>query len=132
MNNKEKLPEATSWPEWVVAALGAALIVTIIGYMIFFTSAHPPSPPDVTVLQTSKVRVSQGYLVEFVARNEGNSTAANLVVKGVLTDGDRVVEESETTLDYVPQQAERKGGLFFRNDPSMHTVELQAGGYVDP
>ncbi|WP_410218036.1 TIGR02588 family protein [Paracoccus sp. (in: a-proteobacteria)] len=132
MDKKSNLPEATSRLEWLVAGLGAMLISSIIGYLIYDGITYPDSPPDVTVSQTSALSRSEGFLVEFTARNSGNTTAANLVVTGSLMDGDKVVEEAEVTLDYLPQQAERKGGLFFRNDPSEHEVTLQAGGYTAP
>ena len=42
------------------------------------------------------------------------------------------IETSDITFDYVPGHAERKGGLFFRQDPRMHKLELRALGYQTP
>ncbi|MBM3604943.1 MAG: hypothetical protein FJX25_09340 [Alphaproteobacteria bacterium] len=127
-----KLPEATSRLEWLVAAMGALLILGTIGYMIAHGLRHPEAPPDVTVTQTSGAVLSDGFLVEFSALNEGNATAANVTVSGALIQDGEVVEESETTLDYLPEQAHRTGGLFFTNDPASYEVQLRAEGYIAP
>lgn len=132
MPDKQKLPEATSWPEWVVAALGGILIIATIGYMLLFSTTHHATPPDIIITQTRHSTLSHGYLVEFTARNSGNATAANLVVQGSLTTNGKVVEQSETTIDYLPHQAERKGGLIFTRDPEGHEITIRASGYFAP
>ncbi len=71
-------------------------------------------------------------LVQTRAVNDGGSTAANLRVEGVLTDGNGRVEASELVLDYVPMQWHRKGGLFFARDPRHYTLQLRAKGYAAP
>ncbi|MFD1913780.1 TIGR02588 family protein [Halodurantibacterium flavum] len=132
MDDKRQLPESTSWLEWAVAGIGAAFIAATLGYLIYFGVTYPSGPPDIIITPTSYRALSDGHLVEFTAQNNGNSTAANLVVKGALMDGGEVVEESEMTLDYLPQKAERTGGLIFENDPSEYQVKLQATGYSAP
>lgn len=131
-DKKPKLPEATSQLEWLFAAMGAVLILGTIGYMIAHGMRHPEAPPDVIVTQTSGAALADGFLVEFSASNRGNATAANVTVSGALIEDGEVVEESETTLDYLPEQAHRTGGLFFTNDPAKYEVRLRAEGYIAP
>ncbi|MGR3411126.1 MAG: hypothetical protein ACU0DH_12100 [Paracoccus sp. (in: a-proteobacteria)] len=125
-------PERTSALEWAFALLGAAIIVGTVGFMVWHGLTHPATAPDVVVVPGPPTRVSQGYLVQFTALNRGNSTAANLTIKGSLTTGNRTIETSEVTFDYLPQRASRNGGLFFREDPARHKLSVTAGGYVAP
>jgi uncharacterized protein (TIGR02588 family) len=71
-------------------------------------------------------------LVEFRALNEGGRTAAGLTIEGELRNGTKVVESSDTTLEYLPSHSERSGGLFFTADPREYQLELRAKGYETP
>jgi uncharacterized protein (TIGR02588 family) len=127
----QKGANTSPW-EWAVAALGALLIISALGYMAYYGLTHPRTPPDVTVEARNVSRVSDGFLVEFEARNHGNSTAAGLVISGELRSGDAVAERSEITLDYLPDQSEQVGGLFFQSDPGQYDLNLRAEGYAEP
>jgi uncharacterized protein (TIGR02588 family) len=129
---KDEQVEGTSPWEWVVAAVGGLLVTAAILYMVYYGLSHPPTPPEVTLRQTGVVETASGYLVRFEAHNVGNSTAAGLVIAGALTSGGVDVEESETTLDYLPGLSKRQGGLFFEKNPAVHEVKLQPRGYVEP
>ncbi len=75
---------------------------------------------------------SNGYLVEFLAINQGETTAKGLIIEGQLTEGGQEVEKSETTLDYIPARSEREGGLFFTENPEQFEMQLRALGYEEP
>ncbi|WP_127144570.1 TIGR02588 family protein [Pelagibacterium montanilacus] len=128
----QQRPNPTSILEWAFAGLGMVLVAATIGYMVWYGITHPETPPQISVTPTATSPMPEGYLVEFTARNHGNSTAAGLLVSGRLLDGSEVIEESETTVTYLPQQSERKGGLIFENDPRDHTLRLLANGYEHP
>ncbi|MBW3572486.1 MAG: TIGR02588 family protein [Gemmatimonadetes bacterium] len=123
--------EVSRW-EWVAAAVSAALVLFVLGYLLFDATARPQTPPAVEVSADSVAHVGGVWRVEFVARNRGHGTAAGVVVEGELKEGDRTVETSETTLDYVPGKSKRHGGLFFRRDPGPYRLELRAFGYQRP
>ncbi|WP_338608746.1 TIGR02588 family protein [Pelagibacterium nitratireducens] len=125
-------PERTSPLEWAVAFFGAVLVFGTVGYLAYYGISHPETPPNVTVEYSSSSVLASGHLIEFTAKNNGNTTAADLLITGTLFDGDRTVEESEATLDYLPQQAERKGGLIFRENPAEFDLRLEASGYAKP
>lgn len=124
---------ATSPWEWVAAALGALLIGSALVYMAQYGLSRPRhGPPEVIVQPVAIVPVDGGYLVQFRARNTGDSTAAQLLVGGELQQGGATVEESEATLDYLPEHSEREGGLFFTRDPARYELKLRAKGYAKP
>lgn len=135
--NDEQEPQkeqitGTSWLEWGVAAAGALILFGTIGYMTYYGLTQPDGPPKIAFMHGPVEEAPGGYVMQFTARNDGLSTAAALKVTGQLLEGGQVVEESEATLDYVPEQSERKGGLFFEQDPRQHEVMLQSKGYAKP
>ncbi|WP_300573406.1 TIGR02588 family protein [Phenylobacterium sp.] len=124
--------ETTSPLEWLVAGVGALLVVFTVGYMVQFALTRPEGPPAVVLEVTGVSRASTGYLVSFTATNTGLSTGAGIVVTGELSSGGARIEASEMTLDYLPQDSERQGGLFFTQDPAAHELVLRAQGYAEP
>jgi uncharacterized protein (TIGR02588 family) len=73
-----------------------------------------------------------GYLVTIRAVNHGGQTAAGLMVRGTLRDGGTTIETSQTRFQYVPAESERKGGLYFSQDPRTFELSLRAEGYERP
>ena len=63
--------------------------------------------------------------------NRGGEPAAQIVVRGELSGGGEP-ETSEVTIDLVPADASRSGGLYFRGDPARGTLVVHAVGYQDP
>jgi uncharacterized protein (TIGR02588 family) len=118
--------------EWVVAALGAALVAATIGYLVWLALSRDDTPPDVQVVAGRVHAVQNGYVVEFRAINAGGQAAAGLLVEGELTGPQGTVETAEATVDYLPPRSEREGGLIFREDPRRHELHLRAKGYVNP
>jgi uncharacterized protein (TIGR02588 family) len=118
--------------EWIVAVASAALVLALLGYLIYDGTRSPRAPPDVTVEVDSVQKAGSGYLVVFRARNHGRITAAEVVVEGELETDSGKVERSETTIDYVPARGEQRGGLFFSRDPQRSRLRLRAHGYRDP
>jgi uncharacterized protein (TIGR02588 family) len=122
----------TSVSEWIVAISSAALVLAVLGYLIYDGVRSPKAPPDVTIEVDSIQKAGPGYLVLFRARNGGPTTAAEVLVEGELETNSGKVEASETTIDYVPARGEQHGGLYFGQDPQRGRLRLRAHGYRDP
>jgi uncharacterized protein (TIGR02588 family) len=118
--------------EWIVAIASAALVLGVLGFLIYDGVRSPRTPPDVTIEVDSIKTTGQGYLVLFRARNLGRTTAAEVLVEGELEADTGKVETSETTIDYVPAEGEERGGLYFRQDPRRLRLKLRAHGYREP
>jgi uncharacterized protein (TIGR02588 family) len=119
--------------EWIASAIGLALtigVVLVIGREAL--NGETKQPPAIEVRATRIVPQASGYLVEIEAANRSGGTAAIVEIEGALMAGDSEAETSGLTFDYVPGHATRKGGLFFREDPSKHRLELRALGYQAP
>lgn len=122
----------TSASEWIVAALSAVLVLGAIGFMLYEAASEPASPPDIIIQVDSIVRTGTGYVVEFEARNRGQTTAAGLTISGELRSDTGTVATSDVTIDYVPADGTRRGGLFFSENPRLYRLEIRPEGYDRP
>jgi uncharacterized protein (TIGR02588 family) len=124
--------QSTLWLEWLASGLGLVLSVGAIGYVVWEGLQRTGLPPVVTVHVERTVETAAGYVVEIRAANQGDTTAAMVEVEGELKRNGETVETGGVTFDYLPGQSERKGGLFFKRDPRLHTLQVRAKGFVRP
>lgn len=127
-NNRGR-PKITPVFEWVIAAVGLALVVVAIGTTVYRAMTEESTPPKLEVIINSISPNGNGYLVRFTVKNTGNQTAAAVAVEGKLKD------ESETgtaTLTYVPSNSERRGGLLFTKNPQQSDLRIRVTGYEEP
>src|SRR5829696_5902592 len=118
--------------EWIAALLGGAIALGFIGFIAYHGLTDADTPPQIEVEARDVREAAGGYLVRLRAINRGGDTGAQVTVEGRLAQGGEEIETAETVLDYVPAHSVREGGLFFRNDPRRHSLELGAGGYAVP
>lgn len=118
--------------EWAAALVGLVLTLTLLGFVGWQAVQAPEKrPPAVSVMAGWVSQVPGGYVVEVTAKNRSTSTAAGVEVEGTITRGGAKIASS-VTFDYVPGHSERKGGLFFPQDPRAHPFEVRALGYSQP
>lgn len=124
--------------EWIVAALGGALVLGTLLFMTWDAVRGDRSPPDIMVTVDSVVVRQSGYLVTIRAHNAGGTTAENVTVEGVLALAGDSTETASAVLDYLPAHSTRGGGLFFLHDPrtpgssTAHRIRVRALGYQEP
>lgn len=119
--------------EWVSAGIGLVLtlaIVALIGREAL--NGETAQPPAIEVVAGRVTPIQAGFVVEVTALNRSGGTAAGVEVEGALMSGTDEVETSGLTFDYVPGHAQRRGGLFFTQDPRRHRLQLRALGYQAP
>lgn len=124
--------EAPPFWEWVVAGVGLVLLLAALAFLGYEASVSDDGPPAPAVQVLGVDRQPAGYVVRLRVRNEARATAANLRVAGVLTQGEREVERSDTEFQFVPGRSEREGGLFFRNDPAAFRLQVRPESYQKP
>jgi uncharacterized protein (TIGR02588 family) len=122
---------ASPW-EWVVAAIGAALVAAAIGYLIYFAQTTPAGPPLIAIERGPALRNGDGYVVTLNVTNGGATTAAAVEIEGRLSRAGVELERATATLDYVPRFSNRLAGLYFAHDPGNADIELRALGYAEP
>jgi uncharacterized protein (TIGR02588 family) len=129
----EAQEERTPALEWIAGGVGAVLTLAMIGFLGWEAYQSPAdAPPAVEVSLRDIVPAGEGFVAEIAAVNHSPETAAAVDVEGVLRRDGREVERSQVTLDYVPGDSERRGGLFFSQDPRDYDLELRALGYAEP
>lgn len=127
-------PPISRW-EWIVAAVGALLVASCIGYLAWlaFAARDPAAVVDPRVHVLAITPTGGGpYHVRVQVRNAGAAPAAALKVVGQLREGGRVIEEAETEFEFLPAQASREAGLFFRQDPRRGELALFARSHQAP
>lgn len=118
--------------EWIAAGVGLTLVVGVLGFLIYQAVMEPSPVPDVTVRVESILPLRGGYLVKIIITNHGGATAEGLIVEGELRQGGEQKELSHTEIDYAPAHAEKRGGLFFSQDPRQGELQVRALGYEEP
>ncbi|HSK19207.1 MAG TPA: TIGR02588 family protein [Longimicrobiales bacterium] len=118
--------------EWAAAIISTVLVVAMLAYTLYQGVSNGSRPPLIAVQADSVIETPGGYLVMFSATNSGDETAAAVQISGELMRDTVAVEKSAATIDYVPSQAVRKGGIMFSNDPRTYRLELRATGFSRP
>ncbi len=123
----------TSRWEWAAAALGSAVVIATVIFLVYQGLTAPAHPhPNVVIRRGFTARVANGYLVRLDVENRGDATAASLQVQGTLLAGTDTVEQTQATLDFVPAHATRRAGLFFARDPAHYQLSVRPLGYDTP
>jgi uncharacterized protein (TIGR02588 family) len=121
---------SSKW-EWVAAAISALIVIGVLTVLIRGAAAGETGP-DIVLRVDSVARGTTGYHVMFSAENRGTRTAAALDIGAELRDGDVIVESSTATIDYLPGESQRGGGLFLERDPRSLRLVLRPLGYQEP
>ena len=122
----------SAW-EYIAGWVGAAIVVATLAFMVYEAVRTPSNPvPELAVRVDTIVRYAHGHLVEFRAINTGHATASNVQIQGELAAETGVVERSESSVDFVPAQSWRKGGLVFKAEPGRHRLEVRVVGFDRP
>lgn len=131
-DRKDSRPEQpTSRWEWAAAAAGLVLVLACAGYLLAYAAMHPGGAPHIVLEPIEVSEGSGGSQVRVRVRNEGYSTAAGVLIAGTVTAGNGGAEESEVTIDYLPQQSVREVTLVFPGFPAG-PVALRVKGYSEP
>jgi uncharacterized protein (TIGR02588 family) len=118
--------------EAIAGTLGALLTLATLGVLAYDGIAGDGGPPAI-VVEPGPARVVDGkYVIDIEVRNEGEQTAAAVVVEGALRRGDTVVETRELEIDYVSPRTVHTGGLVFTHDPAQHELMLNAKSFTTP
>ena len=112
--------------------MGLALVAATIGFMLYKAIWGIQSPPDLTIQVGDISAQKDEFLVNFRVVNHGGATAEGVVVEGELTKEGLSLEKAQTTIEYLPAHSERKGGLFFSQNPRQGRLKLRALGYQQP
>ena len=129
---KKKTDHKTPLWEWLIAAIGAVLILFVLGALVWEAVFESKSPPRIELRVKQTAPQGSGELVLIEAHNHGQQVASALKVRGVLRSGDTVIESREVTIDYLPHRSSKIVGLFFSQPTAGHDLRLEPIGFVQP
>ena len=118
--------------EWIVGGIGFLMVAAVIGFLAHQALEGDPTAPDIRLSVTAVRATTDGYLVNVAVTNHGSSTAQGVILEGVLRSGAEPVEQSQTTIEYLPPRSEKQAGLFFTRDPRQFKFEVRPLGYEEP
>ncbi len=114
--------------EWGFGVGSAILVVLLLGYLAY-QGIRTQNPPGFALEVRQVERVGTAYQVSVEVRNTGDSTAADVAVRGVAGGGEP--ETSETVLDFLPPRSARQAVLLFTRDPADR-LTLSVRAYTEP
>jgi uncharacterized protein (TIGR02588 family) len=119
----------TGW-EWLAGGVSATVVIAAMATLLV-AGQRERTPPLLSVRIEGSEPAGQLFRVRFVVRNDGGTTAAQVVVRGELQAA-QTPETSDVTFDYVPDGSERRGALLFTANPHIGRLTLRPLGYREP
>jgi uncharacterized protein (TIGR02588 family) len=135
MHKRAKNREAhdtTPLLEWILGAIGALLFLAAVTYLTIEGSRGEDRPAEITFTVEEVLPAGDGFLVRYSAHNQGTQTLAELHLKAEIIAGTTVMDEAQSTLDFLPGHSSRSGGFYLQEDPSRYRLEIRAEGYRKP
>lgn len=118
--------------EWAVFGISAAILVALVGFLIYDAMRGGSDAPDISVTTGSVIPRGQHFAVPVIVTNRGGQTAEGLRVEIALVRDGQDVEVSEVTFAFVPRASHREAWALFRNDPRQFKIEARGIGFEKP
>ena len=107
-----------NWVEWVALAVSVAAILGVGGFLVVdgVTDAGRPPAPRVELHMDAGYEAPTGWIVPATVTNDGDGPAEALVLRATaMVEG--AEEESELTIDYLPQGTDVEISFGFSAEP---------------
>jgi uncharacterized protein (TIGR02588 family) len=124
--------DATPILEWALGAIGVALLVSCVAFLVYEGVINGERPGAVSATVKDIISTKGAYIVTFELHNAGSQTMSNVHVTAHLSDGTRETERVHTVIDYLPARSHQEGGFYFKNDPRRFELEIGVEGYQKP
>jgi uncharacterized protein (TIGR02588 family) len=125
---------ARSAAEWTTLAISAAVLVGIVGLILWLAYRTDDLPPTITVeANLEQIREeSSGYYVPITIRNDGDATVQDAIISGELDTGSGQPESAEVTISFLASHEEVSATLVFRSDPTTGDFSAAVTSYKEP
>ncbi|MGB3138292.1 MAG: hypothetical protein WBG38_18480 [Nodosilinea sp.] len=112
--------------EWISLGVSLTLLAGVVATVVTLWLHSSDQPAQFTVERGDLRTTNEQYYLPITVRNQGDITAAQVTVEGMLSDA----EISMTTFDFVPGRSDAKGVLIFDREPSAAKVRVVS--YQEP
>ena len=119
--------------EWVVGGVAFFFVVVLLGYLLGLGASVDGRSPRFSISVENVEQTGNVFQMQVVVTNEGDVTASDVTLRGVLRRDVGADEARELRSDYLPQRSQRRGTFLFEQDPrSGATMHLSVTSYVEP
>ena len=120
--------------EWTTLAIGAVLILALVGLVTYLYVSGDNRPPVVAATPLDQeIRHEEGtYYVPIEVTNRGDRTAEEVVVQAELSTGEGAPEVSEFTIDFLAGGETAEGTVAFSADPSAGELMVGVVSFRSP
>lgn len=120
-----------NWLEWTVFGVSAAMIATVIGFLLYECATMGEALPDIQLhLGTPEAR-SGYFAVPLEVTNKGDQTAEGVHIEVLLRAGGKE-ERADLEVQFLPRRGVREAWVTFKSDPRNGTLEARVLGYEKP
>lgn len=128
-NKEDRIPPL----EWIVAGIGAIIVLFILGAIGWQAISGQDDPvPLLEVRAVSITPAGRSHVVTIEVANASGRTAAAVQIEGVLGKDLPDEQTSNATIDYVAGHGTASGALVFSADPRGRPLDLRVTGYEHP
>ena len=121
-----------NWMEWIVFAVGLALVLSVLGYLVYDGATMGSDPPSIEVRLGAPEQRAHNYIVPVTVTNHGDKTAEGVTVEVLLESDGREGVRGELTVAFLPRRATREGFVTFQQDPRAARLNARVLGYEKP
>ncbi|HLL14945.1 MAG TPA: hypothetical protein VK388_07775 [Pyrinomonadaceae bacterium] len=122
-----------NWVEWVVFAVGLALVVSALAYLVYDGATMGDDPPSIEVRLGTPGEGAHNFIVPVTVMNHGDETAEGVSIEVLMEKGEGgEPARGELTIAFLPRRATRKGFVTFRQDPRAARLTARVLGYEKP
>lgn len=132
-NKKDKHKDEKNWLEWLVFSVCLTLVLAILGYLVYKTYTHQPTPPDLVIHSKFDPAPNAPNRYHVQLDNKGGTTAEEVIVElSLIKDGEQL-EHAQLEIPFAPQASQREGWVGFRSAPAASdSVVTRVVSYKKP
>ena len=126
--------QGRSIAEWTTLAISTAILVALLGGVtwLMFRGANEPATIAVEPQMDQLREAESGYYLPVIIRNEGDTTAANVVAHGELDTGSGQPETADVTIEFLDGDEQVAGTFVFRSDPRSGDLSVGVTSFEEP
>lgn len=113
--------------EWAVFAISLALLLSILGYLIYDSLQDEGTPAQISIELGQPESEGSLFRVPVTVTNNGDDSAADVEV-GV-TDGS---QELSLTIALLPSRSTASGYVYFQKQPEPGSIAGRVLSYLEP
>lgn len=125
-----------NWLEWSVFAVGLALVLAVVGYLVVQAALHEDRPPALSVRVGEPWQppgvVPPHFIVPVTVTNHGDHVAEWVLVEVTLVRDGKPLERGELRISDVPRRSSRSGAWTLQRAPQPDELRARVLGYSEP